>query len=378
MSFSFTELSRDDGYVGSSTAEGGTSKCTYQLAGVDAATPPLVDDLTNFSQYLCGGVDNIDPAVTSTSDPNAGKIRRQTPKIHPFDSSLSAAGVTQLAGVGTGVAGDSAVVPGLDPITPQFWHFLQYNYQVEFKRRPYFVLSDDHVSRPTGTYFKPDGTSQAIAWAREWDRYSLLTLRPLPDTVNATTGGQMRFRAGALDGSQFPGQVWVYLHNQELTVEWFMVPYRYFFELDGCKPYLTRFLNTVNQNSMMGYGPGQLLFKGATPKPFMPQVINLAGFIEEGLYESQSLLCNVTMTWLATTRPPAADVPTTGYGLDNKNNIAAGHNLQPSFVDRQFHYVTTEDPTDPTNASKWKASYPSFPHELLFTDPMLTQPGGAV
>ncbi len=380
--FNFLELAREDGYTASSSAEDGASKCTFQLKGEDDDTPPEVEQLTSFSRFLCGGVDNIDPKVTQPTDGDAGKIRRQMPKTHPWDPELSAAGVGRIQGFGGQSEADAVAIQGLESVTEQFTHFTHYHYETEFKRRPYFLMSDEYVARNKIKYYKPDGTDTDVYYAAEWNRFFVKTTEPLPDTVNATTAGQMKFRTsgGGLDGVQFPGQTWVYLHNQRLIAQWYMVPYRYFFAFtEGgvtYQPYLSRYLNTVNQNDILGFLAGQLLFKGATPTPFMPQVADIVDYLDEGLFQSDAMLCNVRMEWLVTTRetddPPAAGTK----GLPNLNNIPAGHNLQPSFTDRKFHYVTVEDPGAPADETKWRASFPSFPHELLFTDPLLAQPGG--
>lgn len=376
MSFNFLELTRGQGHVASSTAEDGTGNCVYKLKGVDDNTAPKVEQIGEFATYLCGGVDNIDPKATEHTDGNAGKIRRRMPKLHPFLKELSIAGITKIEGEGDGEAANSMQALGVPSVTDQFWHYQTYNFTAEFKRRPYFLLPDELIKRNRRTYTRPDGTDVDVYYAEEWRRFTTTTLAPTNDTVNATTGGQMKFRStGPVDGFQYPGQVWVYMQNQILEMNWFLVPYRYFFKHGGNKPYLTRFVNTVNQFEIMGFDPGQLLFLGATPTPFLPQSTNVIKMLGIGVFESQSQLCNVKMRWLATSRE-SSDVPAAGTaGLANKNNIANGHNLQPSFTDRKFHYVTTEDVAAPLDDTKWRASFPSFPHELLFTDPMLAQAG---
>lgn len=373
-------MAREEGYQTAVSAEDGTSRCVFQLNGANADTPPPESAIDGFAAYLCGGVDNLAPVSKPHSDLTAGKIIRRLPKLHPYSPSLSVAGIINIDGVGTSSAGTSRTVLGLDSITPQFTHYTNYRFTVEFKRRPYFLLPDEFIARPNTTYYKRDGTDTRVYYAEEWKRFALKTLTPLPDTVNATTGAQMRFRTNGttLDGTQFPGQAWVYMQNQLLEVMWYMVPYRYFFGAAPNRPYLTRFVNTVNQNAILDYGPGELLFLGATPQPFQPQVLDTVGFLGKAFFQQQDLLCNVKLRWLATSRT-SDDIPTgTTKGLANKNNIAAGHNLQPSFTDRNFHYVTTENPLDKDDDTQWFASYPSFPHELFFTDPMLVQPGGAI
>lgn len=382
MPYRFTELTRDDGYATSDSSEDGSDRCVYQLHGVAAGVPPLVSELPGFASWLCGGVDNLVPKKTRHfSDVHGGKVRRRLPKVHPYKRELSVVGVSSIKGVGAGVAANTLQTVGLDTISAQFWHYESYNYTTEFKRRPYFLIPDEFIERPKRTYVRPDGTSSDVYVAKEEKRYTSTSLSPTPDTVNATTGGQMRFRdagGGALDGAQYPGTTWVYMENQVLEVMWYLVPYRYFFTTLGKKPYLTRFVNTVNQHELLGFPPGSMLWLGATPTPFQPQSTAVGELFGVAFAQSYDLLCNVKMRWLVTSRigtnvPVAPD-----KGLANANNIAAGHNLQPSFTDRKFHYVTTEDPVNPSDQTKWFASFQSFPHELFFTDPMLEQEGAAI
>lgn len=379
MPYRYRELTREDGYATSDSSEDGTSRCIFQLMGVDDVTPPEVRQIAGFSSFLCGGVSNIAPTASKHTDPHGGKVRRMLPKIHPYKRELSVAGVTSLVGVGSGVAANSLQGIGMEAVTPEFWHYQAYNYTTEFKRRPYFLIADEFIDRPSRIYTKPAGDTVRIYVAKEEDRFTSSTLTPTPDIVNATTGGQMRFRTTAeLNGAQYPGTTWVYMENQVLEVMWYMVPYRYFFSQRGMKPYLTRFVNTVNQHPLFDNPPGSMLWLGATPTPFQPQSTEFLELFTIAFTQSRSLLCNVKMRWLVTSRVGVNVPAAPAMGLANGNNIADGHNLLPSFTDRKFHYVTTEDPAAPADESKWFASFPSFPHELFFTDPMLVQPEGGI
>lgn len=378
--FNFDELTREDGYKASSTVEEGVGRCTYQLKGADSDTAPTPDKIEAFCTFLCGSVDSIEPKVRKSSDENGGKILRRLPKLHPFMKSLSVAGVVEIKGEGNGEEADSVELAQVPSVTDKFWHYQRYNFVTEFRRRPYFLVPDVFIKRGKRKYYLQDGTETDIYYAEEWRRYITKLLQPLPDTAKATTGGQMRFRTDgtSLDGTQYPAQVFQFMENQVLEVNWFMVPYRYFFPYGSQKPYLTRFINTVNQNELLGFQPGELLWLGATPTPYLPQTTNQVQLFGIAITQSQSELCNVKMRWLVTTRT-SEDTPAAGTkGTDNKNRIAAGHNLMPSFTDRKFHYVTTEDTSNPADETKWEPTFPSFPHELFFTDPLLEQPSGPI
>jgi hypothetical protein len=385
VTYNYLELAREQGMKTSLSHEDGAAQCTYLLNGVNENTAPPVSQLSGFASYLAGGVTNLHNKTVLHTVPEGGKIIRRLPKLHPFEPTLSAAGVASIAGVGKQTEANSLPLVGVPAVTEQFTHFTAYEYLVEFRKRRYFLLPDELIERPSATYYPPDGSEgKRYYYAEEWKRFTERTLVPAPDTVNATTGAAMKFRTAsgaAPTGNQYPNNVALYLENQLLEVTWYMVPYRYFFPatLEGVtyKPYLTRFVNRVNQRDWWGFPKGSLMYLGATPSPFIPMTTNVLQFLGVGLSQSQDLLCNVKLRFLYTARE-GTDVPTTGNGLANLNNIPAGHNLQPRHTDRKFYYTTTEDPANPADTTKWFASYPSFPIELLFTDPLLIQPDGPI
>lgn len=374
MGFNYIELSRDDGYESSALPESGIAHCTYWLK------QPAVTDLPAFSAFLCGFVGNLLPQLSMP--PSGGGIVRALPLTHPFDPSLTIAGITKIVGQGQGTPTDSTEIGDLIPVTPQFMHYTDYWYTAEFKKQPYFITNNASVIPYTTTYYDPAGDLHNIWVAPEWERYCTFSVAPAPDTVNATTGSQMKFRVpGGAPGApgnntQFPGKTFVYLQNQVLEVTWHKVPYRYFFSAPSLDPYLTRFINTVNQNELFGYGPGELLFLGATPTVYMPLVQDFSAIYNSGYNGFLVQECTVKLRWLLTTRVGAESISPGTNGTANQNNVPFGHNLLPSFTDRKFHYVTTEDPSNPTDTTKWNAFFQSFAHELFFTDPMLAQPGG--
>ncbi len=383
--YNFEELTREDGMRTAVSQESGTATAVYRLHGTNDDTPPTVRELASFVPFLCGSVNNQAVATCSVDgEEDAGKVKRTLPKVHPFMADLSIAGVRVIEPGGSQGTGTSAAVLFRDPVTAEFPHFTHYDYHVEFARRPYFLLANSQINRGSGTYTKPDGTTLPYRCAEEWRRFTRFTPKPLPDTVTSRNGTN-RFRTatgGAPGGASFTGEVSLYLQNQMLEVDWYCVPLRYLenhtIGSTTYRSYLTRFTNTVNQFDWKNYGKGTLLYLGAEPvqiyTPLVPQVQRILGL---GVGIAQDLCCNLKLRFIHTTRE-GTDVPTTGNGLANANNIAAGHNLEPNFADRTFRYTTTIGPNPSTDTTKWFAKHPSFPFELLFTDPLLVQPGGVI
>lgn len=391
MARTFLELAREEGLVSGVSFEDGRATCNYHLSGKTENDFPTPNDVRDAINEVLGKVTNLYPQPVERFDDHAGKIRRKLPKCHPF-LEMPAAGITTIAGQGKQQAATPIrplVYGPVDKsyITRQFTNYSNYRFTVEFRRRNYFLKSDERIARLISTYYRPGATMpQFVYSAKEWERFTWRTFAPMPDTVS-TEYGQMKFRAPAVpvDGAQFVGSPFVHLQNQAVEVTWYQVPLRYFFDYtfgaDTYRSYLTRFVNTVNQNAWFGYAPGTLLFKGATPEPYVPAVPDLAklpGFLGGTVFDvSESLLCNVKLNFIYTARTAAvAPNPDDLQFTSDKNIIPSGHNLQPNYTDRKFYYVSTYDSTSPTTTldqTKWKPCFESFPFELLFTDPLLKQ-----
>lgn len=383
MAFTGLELTTDGDRdnLGISQEEG-ASDVSYLLYGTNESTPPTVAKLSEFIDFVNGGVSNLEPKVVSPGTAGAGKVVRVLPPVHPWRPELSAAAVVSLTGAGTQLVGNATQVFGLTPMVTQFPHWTQYQARVRFTKRPYFLLSDEKINLVSGsTYYKPDGTDVPYYYADEWRRFCTTTRAPTGDTVNATFG-QMELRTQSGDPpntNPYPGSVYVHLQNSVVEITWFQVPYRYCldFTIAGTtyKSYLTRFTNCVNQRAWNGYAPGTLLYLGATPTAYIPSTPKrqkLLNALALGL--DQSLLMNVKLKFLHTSRE-GTDVPDTGNPLlTNLNNVAGGHNLQPYFGDRRFYYAASVATTDADR----RASFESFPFELFFTDPLLAQPSGVI
>lgn len=378
MALNLLELT-DTPMVTAVTQEQGRAEATYRLSGEDEDTSPTIGKISEAFNYFTGGVSNIAPAAVSPGSNGAGKVVRVLPPVHPFRPELSCSGTTSMQGSGRHELGISTAVYGLDPVTEEFPLFKQYDYRVEFTKRPYFLLPDEKIELKNEIYYPPDGSSGVqIYYAEEWRRFTSTTREPTGETTSCDTG-QMTFRTQSgtgANGKTYTGRPFIFLQNEMIEITWYQVPYRYFLNIDGYKPYLTRFTNTVNQLEWNGFDAGSLLFLGATPTPYIPSAVKQQKFLNAiavGL--DQNLLCNIKLKFLHTARE-GTDVPTSGGLLTNKNNIPAGHNLMANFGDRRFYYAVGGTSAD-SDANR-NATFQSFPFSLLFTDPMLMQQGGVI
>lgn len=394
MARALLELSLADGLVSGISYESGRATCKYHLSGASESTFPTVQDIRDTVDDILGKVVNLNPFTTENSDPNGGKIRRKLPKCHPF-LEMPAAGITSIAG-STGSQNATPFRPrsygpaSTSYVTRQFKNYSNYELQVEFQKRNYYMKADEFVGRGASLYYPPGATSSLVVYsAEEWTRFHWDTFTPLSDTLS-TEYGQMRFNAPAtgapIDGAQFLGSPYVYAQNFMYECTWYQVPYRYFYDftIDSVlyKSYLTRFVGCVNQNDWNGHAAGSLMYLGATPEPYTPpiqSVLRLPGFLGGTVFDTnQSRLCNVRLRFLKTTRttddPP--NLSDTQFTSD-KNIIPAGHNLQFDYRTRKAYCVHTFDGTSPateTDQTKWKPCFQSFPFELFYTDPLLKQP----
>jgi hypothetical protein len=391
MARRWLELAREDGLATGISHEDGRASGTFHLTGPTENDFPTVADIRDAVDELLGGVNNLAPKTVAHTDPHGGKVRRRLPKCHPF-LELPVAGVASITGYGkqqevSPVAPLAYAAGARSYIQSQFTNYSCYKFGVEFRKRNYFLKADEFIGRERGTYYAP-GTSTAIDiyFAREWERFTWRTFAPMGDTVSTEFGFAKFSVPGGdpLDGRQYLGNPYMHLLNQAVEITWYMVPLRYFFDYTDAsttyRSYLTRFVNTVNQNEWFGYAPGTLLFMGATPEPFVPSIPkNIKGIGGLSLATSEALLCNVKLRFLYTARTTDAPPDPTDLQLtSDRNNVAAGHNLQPTHDRRKFYYAVNYDANDKDNRTKFKPFFKSFPHELLFTDPLLIQPGGPI
>ncbi len=376
MAFTFAEDTGDRGAL-ALTQEQGKAQVTYRVTGTPDGTPPTQDDLDGVLRALIGGVNNIAPVATGWGGSNLnGRIDRVLPPVHPFQNVLSLSAIESCVGVTEVHEEEDAIeVPGLDPITFSYPNYLQYVIKASFDKRPYFLRPNDLIPTGDGVYYTPAGTPRPYYYAAEWLRFTVQACSPRDDTATATYGMMSFFTASGLapNNAQYLGSPFVPLGNWNVEMTWMQVPARYLLDVDVdgvlFRSYLKRFIGTINQYDFYGFPAGSLQYLGASPQFYIP---NNPTFTKQGLgLDSgldQDLLMNVKLRFLYTARE-GTDLPDR-TAFVNRNQVPAGHNLQPNFADRKFYYTVSQTDFSPT--------YQSFPFELFWTDPLLAQPGGPI
>lgn len=376
-SYTATELT-DPPMSTAVSMEDGSAEATYRIEPVndgDFVEPQHVQWLID--KFL-GGVLNLKTNVISPGTADAGKVVRVLPVVHPFRPELSVSGIT-LMGSGRWDSTDSQDV-GLEAVTTAYPKWRAVDFKARFVKRPYFLVDNSEIAvKQDLIYWPPDGTSGIpIRYAEEWKRFTEFKRAPTNETVSAEHGTvTFRTQSGSEpNGFSYTGQPDLFLQNELIEFDWYQVPYRYFFQYETHRPYLSRFLGHVNQHDWFGFPKGSLLYLGATPtkiySPVTPDPNLYQAKLQTGV--ESGLLCNVRMRFVYTARE-GTDVPNDSHALlTNKNHVAAGHNLLPQFGDRTFRYAVGSGATD---ADK-KPTFPSFPVQLLWTDPLLMQQGGAL
>jgi hypothetical protein len=140
---------------------------------------------------------------------------------------------------------------------------------------------------------------------------------------------------------------------------WYQVPISYLYTGSAQPGYIYQALGHINQFDWFSYGKGTLLFQAVSYRRYVPACPPF--FIQTGGGGSvNDKLADVEMTFLRfdpetdPDHPPPAPVG---------NNVPAGHNLLPWFgAGGRYHYYVE-------STLNKKPIYPSFPFELLFTDP---------
>lgn len=313
---------------------------------------PTTEDLQNAITTILG---------TTLVDTSDGRVTRQLPLAHPTFPWLFASSIESIRGMGapTKELASSALEA---PPFPFYALYPQYEFVVTFTPRNYAVLKDSSISlSKNNTWYDFSGSALSYkTFAPEWLRYCWYDLAPHPENITAQFG-QMLFRtqSGSAPGNgvQFAGQPRIFINTQTLKVYWKGVPFRW---IESDNSHITQFIGTINQTDFWKWKAGELLYINYDYRLYTPPVPELETL--NNIVTTQKL-CDITFTFLRTKRT-VNDAPATP--LANRNFIPAGHNALPWLQNRTgFYYASTDNAT----AASQYPTYPSYPHELLFTDP---------
>jgi hypothetical protein len=356
---------------GTSAHAFGCSRDGARLSMVFTQDDPSLADLQDTITQLIGG--------TST-DVFGGKIDRQLPMASGMFPMWSVNAITNAAGKGS-YEKEGSRAPLGPPVNPEVARYEQYHWSVEFTSKPYPILDNDKIrvlsSDPdTGdpiSWFNEAGVSKNFTYAEEWKRYTTFESLPRPGNwATGTIGSQNTFYTGsgaAPNNIMFPGTPRMRMPDSTLRVTLRAIPYRW---VESENSYFERFLGYVNQRQFKQYRAGYLAFESYGSNVYCPPLQQ-----KETLDGAEAVvrLCDVEMIF-GVTRRRATDPPdTTAVGW-NKNWVVDGWNALPWFgpnaAARRFYYSAHKD----ADITKRCPQNPSFPVEILFTDPDFPQIAG--
>ncbi len=177
----YLEMAQDQGLTTGVSPEDGSGSCWYRLSGSTETTFPDVTDLRATIRDIVRDVTNIYPVTSSTGDPYGGRFAAFFPSVtrgwkcqrrgSPPSSGVAPEGGNTPRPTVYGPAQSSY-------ITPLFTHYSSYLFQVQYRKRAYFLKNDEAIARVTGTYYPPGtSTPKTIYYAKEWERLLLADAR---------------------------------------------------------------------------------------------------------------------------------------------------------------------------------------------------------
>jgi hypothetical protein len=332
-----------------------TGRAGFSLSGGRAEMKWTVpyNDLSTF----------LTQALGSAKAGSDGRIVRTLPRTHPQYPWLVCTACTNILGVGIpSDGGQQAAVAQLEaPSLYAFQRFTRYEITLEFNQVPYSILSNDRISTARVTWYDTDGSTVDSRYATEYDRYCDWEYEPGAEYITAQQG-QMVFNVNggaAPDGYAFAGQPRLLLNQSLIRFRWMMVPWSF---VTSANSWITNRVAHVNQLQFMTWPAGSLLYVGAAIKRYTPIFPSVVATTGDTVSFSLDKLCDIEFRFLYTKRTRAADPAT----LTNNNWVAQGHNLQPWYGDNGYYMAQTLKA-----GVKGPPTYPSFPFQLLLTNPDL-------
>lgn len=307
------------------------------------------------------------PAVDGLS------LDRRMPKADAIYPWLFAERITNIAGLGrmTQVDSDPGGILEADP-----WDttalYPAYEITTEFAPRPYAVASNLDIDTGSLTWTHDDGTTTSTpSYAKEWLRYTDIEILPAATWITAESG-QFKFDvSGGAEPDTYQalkGQIKMLYPDTMLRVTWFEVPYSYIDAIDSTDTridsYILQGLGHVNQFQWYGFAAGSLLLHAVNIGRYTPPVPDFDYWQGSKIFTGEKL-CDITFMIgyrdIGPRAAPAAPSPA------NANIVQYGFNVHPYAHTGNWYYAKTNVPGSSTNSNK--PAFPSFPFELLFTNP---------
>jgi len=291
-----------------------------------------------------------------------GRLSRTLPIAHPQYPWLFAESVS-VTGIGFNERLDAD--PNLEaPSLLTYASYQLYRLEIQFSPRPFAVLSDDSIELRPLNYTDDSGNAVATTYANEYTRFTDYDGQPSAEYITAQQG-QFVFRAAGVagnnnpEGATVPGQVRLLQNKSTIKFTWSQVPLSYIEPTFRDTSYIEDAIGHVNQLEWYGWPAGTLLFLAPTFRRYVPVNPGFSNWYETSAVSTNKLVdIEFTFQRFAPRTDPALPPPPRP-----QHKVTAGHNLLPWFgAGGQYHYYAESTIGD-------RSLYPSFPFQLLFTDP---------
>lgn len=327
------------------------------------------------------------------------RLRRLLPKADPF---IQYYYCEEIKWQGQGRPTTSAATPLGQLEAPSFDNvtiYPTYAFDCTFSPRPYAIIQDGTIPSGTKTWYGDGGATTAqnygaFDYAEEWLRYTDIEVLPGGEFITAQ-GGQ--FLVDVASGqkpnsvSAIQGQVRLFVKKSGLRLTWYQIPYSYVdpslspTRSNSLGSYIMAALGHINQYDWWNYPKGTLLLEAVGVSRYSPVVPNPIPWAGSTQIISNAKLCDITFIFsnFNPTNNVVGQSPLS-YGLDalganavpsatatlNPNVIPAGHNLVPVAHMMSWYYAKTFFSGLPDCSNR--PIYPSFPYQLLFSNPGVT------
>jgi len=291
------------------------------------------------------------------------KIERTLPVAHPQFPWLYAERISSIEGLEFFAKYDSKENFGTfiqSPVLENYARYSKYELTIEFNPKPYALLIDSSLVQNKIDWYNESNVAQSDIYFPEWARFFEILYKPSAEYITAV-GGQLVWKMdvnnalGMQDKTVSGGQIRSLMQSTALEMKWYCVPYSY---VTSTNSNINKCLGHVNYETFLGHEGGKLLLVGAEVNrvysPPFPEFTAWNGGL--GGLPSQNKLCDITFHVLL------KDIePKNAYTVTNFNNMTNGHNLVLAGFDNNHYYVE--------NSNSGKPLYPSYPFQLLFTNP---------
>jgi len=246
------------------------------------------------------------------------------------------------------------------PMLENYARYNKYELTIEFTPRPYALQLDINLGRNKIDWFDENNVAQSNFYYPEWARFFEILYKPSAEYITAV-GGQLVWKMdannalGMQNKTVSGGQIRSLMQSTALEMKWYCVPYSY---VTSTNSNINKCLGHVNYDTFYGHKGGKLLLVGAEiTRVYCPPFPKFTAWNGgAGGLPSQNKLCDITFHVLL------KDIePKNAYTVTMDNNMTNGHNLVLAGFDNNHYYVE--------NSNSGKPLYPSYPFQLLFTNP---------